>query len=215
MSQASPDGYLAVPTGGTGPGVLVLHPWWGLSSAVRAACDRLAGQGYVAYAPDLYHGRLVTTIDEAQAMVDDLDQAAAVSDIAKATNLVWERSQSSAKGLGVVGFSLGAFFALRLSAGDPDRIKAVTLFYGTGDGEFEKASAAYLGHFAENDPYEAAEQVSWLEGALRSAGRPVTFHRYPGVGHWFCEADRPDAYNQPAAELAWSRTIQFFDQTLK
>jgi carboxymethylenebutenolidase len=195
--------------------VLVLHPWWGLSSAVRAACDRLAGQGYVAYAPDLYHGRLVTTIDEAQAMVDNLDQAAAASDIAKATDLLGERSQSRAKGLGVVGFSLGASFALRLSAGDPDRIKAVTLFYGTGDGEFEKAGAAYLGHFAEHDPYEPADAVNWLEGALKSAGRPATFHRYPGVGHWFCEADRPDAYNQPAAELAWSRTIEFFDQTLK
>lgn len=213
MSDATPSGHLALPSGTSGPGVLVLHPWWGLSSAVRAACDRLAGQGYVAYAPDLYHGQLVSTIDEAQAMVDKLDGKAAAADIARAVDLLATRSTGG--GLGVVGFSLGAFFALRLSAGDPDRIKAVTLFYGTGDGEFDKAQAAYLGHYAENDPYEPAESVNWLEGALKTAGRPASFHRYPGVGHWFCEADRPDAYNEAAAELAWSRTFEFFGTNLK
>lgn len=213
MSDATPSGHLALPSGISGPGVLVLHPWWGLSPAVREACDRLARHGYVAYAPDLYHGQLVSTVDEAQAMVDKLDGKAAAADIARAVDLLAARSTS--EGLGVVGFSLGAFFALRLSAGDPDRIKAVTLFYGTGDGEFDKAKAAYLGHFAENDPYEPAEGVNWLEGALKTAGRPTSFHRYSGVGHWFCEADRPDAYNEAAAELAWSRTLEFFGTNLK
>lgn len=213
MSDATPSGHLALPSGNSGPGVLVLHPWWGLSPAVREACDRLARHGYVAYAPDLYHGQLVSTVDEAQAMVDKLDGKAAAADIARAVDLLAARSTS--EGLGVVGFSLGAFFALRLSAGDPDRIKAVTLFYGTGDGEFDKAKAAYLGHFAENDPYEPAEGVNWLEGALKTAGRPASFHRYSGVGHWFCEADRPDAYNEAAAELAWSRTLEFFGTNLK
>lgn len=213
MSDSTPSGHLALPSGKSGPGVLVLHPWWGLSQAVRDACDRLARHGYVAYAPDLYHGQLVSTIDEAQAMVDRLDGKAAAADIARAVDHLAARSASG--GLGVVGFSLGAFFALRLSAGDPGRIKAVTLFYGTGDGEFDKAKAAYLGHFAENDPYEPVEGVNWLEGALKSAGRPVTFNRYAGVGHWFSEADRPDAYNDAAAELAWSRTLAFFKQNLK
>ncbi len=215
MSDSTPSGHLALPSGESGPGVLVLHPWWGLSQAVREACDRLASHGYVAYAPDLYHGRLASTIEEAEALSNSLEQGAVVGDIVKATDLLWERSQSRDTGLGVVGFSLGAFFALRLSAGDPQRIKAVTLFYGTGDGEFDKSRAAFLGHYAEHDPYEPAEGVNWLEGALKSAGRPVIFHRYPGVGHWFCEADRPDAYNPQAAELAWSRTLEFFEQHLK
>lgn len=213
MSDSTPSGHLALPSGKGGPGVLVLHPWWGLSPAVREACDRLAREGYVAYAPDLYHGQLVSTIEEAQAMVDRLDGQAAAADIARAVDHL--AAQSSSSSLGVVGFSLGAFFALRLSAGDPDRIKAVTLFYGTGDGEFDKSKAAYLGHYAENDPYEPAEGVNWLEGALKTAGRPVAFHRYAGVGHWFSEADRPDAYNADAAELAWSRTLEFFAQHLK
>lgn len=207
-------GYLAVPTSGQGMGVLVLHPWWGLSDAVRATCERLAAQGYLSYAPDLYHGRSAATIEAAQAMVDQLNPEAATVDIAQAVDRLWERRPAHAPGLGVIGLSLGAFYALRLSAADPERIKAVVLFYGTGDGEFGRAKASYLGHYAETDPYEPVESVNWLEGALQSANRPVTFHRYADVGHWFFERDRPEAYNASAAELAWERTLAFFRQTL-
>lgn len=211
MATSDLSGYLA--SRGQGPGILVLHPWWGLSAAVRAACDRLAGHGYVAYAPDLYHGRLAHTIDEAQALADQLQPEAASADIARAVEAL--QARSGPNGLGVVGFSLGAFFALRLSATDPARIRAVVLFYGTGDGDFNRARAEYLGHYAENDPYEPAENVAWVEGALTTAGRPVTFHHYVGAGHWFCEPDRPDAYNAPAAELAWERTVKFFQHALR
>lgn len=215
MTQDASAGYQAIPPSGTGPGVLVLHPWWGLSAAVRATCDRLAAHGYVSHAPDLYHGRLAATIAEAQAMVDHLNPEQAQADIAQAVDRLWARSQAPGRGLGVVGFSLGAFYALRLSAADPERIKAVALFYGTGDGDFGRAAADYLGHFAESDPYEPAESVAWVEGALRAAGRPVTFYHYAGVGHWFFEHDRPEAYHAPAAELAWERTLAFFQQTLR
>jgi carboxymethylenebutenolidase len=91
----------------------------------------------------------------------------------------------------------------------PEDIRAVVLFYGTGPGDFSASLAAYLGHFAENDPYESAEYVHSLEDNLRAAGRPVTFYRYPGTGHWFCEPDRVEAYNPAAASLAWERTMEF------
>jgi carboxymethylenebutenolidase len=114
----------------------------------------------------------------------------------------------------VAGFSLGAYFALQLSVDEPERVRAVALFYGTGDGDFNRAKASYLGHFAETDPYEPPEQVDWLERTLKSAGRPATFYRYAGVGHWFFEPDRPDAYSEAAARLAWERTVAFLMQAL-
>ncbi len=113
------------------------------------------------------------------------------------------------QGIAVIGFSLGAYFALDASAADPERVRAVVLYYGSGPGDFAKAKAYYLGHFAENDDYEPAEFVDGLEAGLRKAGRPITFYRYEGVGHWFCEPDRVGAYNPRAAELAWQRTLEF------
>jgi carboxymethylenebutenolidase len=111
--------------------------------------------------------------------------------------------------LAVIGFSLGAFYALDLAAADSERIQSVVLFYGTGGGDVSQAKAAFLGHYAGEDPYESRSGVDELETALRSAGCEVTFHHYPGTGHWFFEPDRPQAFNQAAADLAWERTLAF------
>jgi carboxymethylenebutenolidase len=212
MSNSELPGYL---TGsGGGPGVLVLHPWWGLSAAVRAVCDRLAAQGYVAFAPDLYHGQLATTVEDAEILADKLNPETAMADIAEAVDRLWGRVQKRDSGLGVIGLSLGAHYALKLSASDPERIRAVALFYGTGGEDFSRAQASYIGHFAEEDPYEPVEAVDGLETALKSSGHSVTFYRYQGVGHWFFEHDRPTAYNEAAAELAWERTVAFLTSAL-
>jgi len=108
---------------------------------------------------------------------------------------------------------LGASYALDLSAADPEHIRHVVIFYGTGGGDFSKSRAVYLGHFAEEDEYEPASDVAWVENALKAAGRPVTFYRYPGTGHWFFEPDRRQAYNEEAANLAWDRTLAFLRDT--
>ncbi len=81
----------------------------------------------------------------------------------------------------MIGFSLGAYYALDLAASDPDRIRTVVLFYGTGGGDFSGSNAAYLGHFAGDDPFEPASGVDELEAYLKSLGREVVFHRYPGA----------------------------------
>ena len=78
--------------------------------------------------------------------------------------------------------------------------------------DFSSSRAAYLGHFADNDEYEPQANVDALEEALRRAGRRVTFHRYAGTGHWFFEPDRPQAYNEVAAKLAWDRTLAFLQR---
>lgn len=217
MPRSQPPGYLAAPRAGNGRGVLVLHAWWGLNEGIQAVCSRLSNEGFVAFAPDLYRGKVATSIEEAETLSNALlkDQRQARADIAEAVAVLSARADVGGKGLGVIGFSLGGFFALDLSVADPERIRAVVVFYGTRPGaDFSRSRAAYLGHFAEKDEFEAEADVDALEGSLRAAGRPVTFYRYPGTGHWFFEHDQPHAYDQQAAALAWERTLTFLRAAL-
>lgn len=211
MPHTQPDGYLAIPSAGKGSPVLVLHAWWGLNESMKAFCTRLAECGFVAFAPDLYDGKVADTIAGAKALCRNVDsnESHAKADIADAVVFLNERAGQPDSGLAVIGFSMGAYYALELAAADPEHIRSVVLFYGTGGGDFSRSRAAYLGHFAEDDEYEPQSSVDELEESLRDAGRPVTFHRYSGTGHWFFEPDRSDAYNQEAASLAWDRTLAF------
>lgn len=209
MPRLQPPGFLSIPASGAAPGVLVLHPWWGLNDTIKDFCRRLSGEGFIAFAPDLYHGKIGTTIPEAEALSDALDGPTARSEVADAAAFLSDRAGGHGRDLAVVGFSLGAYFALNLSATRPEHVHSVVLFYGTGPADFKNARAAYLGHFAGSDPYESEADVATLEDAIRGAGRTVTFHRYPGTGHWFFEPDRSDAYNEAAAAVAWDRTLAF------
>jgi carboxymethylenebutenolidase len=218
MTNSQPPGFLAVPPTGKGSGILVLHAWWGLNDTIKSVCTRLAESGFVAFAPDLYHGKVADTIPDAEILGGALDanHLQAKAEIVEAARYLSERVGQAAGSLSVIGFSLGAYYALDLSAADPEHIDSVVIFYGTqGDffSDFSSSKAAYLGHFAENDQYESQSNVDNLEARLRSAGRPVTFHVYPGTGHWFFEPDRPDAYNQSAASLAWDRTLAFLKRS--
>ncbi len=216
MANNEPQGFLALPSTGTGRGVLVLHAWWGLNDTFKAVCTGLADAGFVAFAPDLYHGKVANTVADAEALSQALEtnHVQAEAEIADAAKFLYERAGPADIGLAVIGFSMGAYFALDLSAADPEHIRSVVLFYGTGLMDFSKSKAAYLGHFAENDPYEPKSNVDKLEEVLKSAGRPVSFYQYSGTGHWFFEPDRPQAYNQPAANLAWDRTLAFLKQAV-
>jgi carboxymethylenebutenolidase len=215
MTHSQPQGFLAVPPTGTGPGVLVLHAWWGLNDTIKAFCMRLAESGFVAFAPDLYHGKVADNIADAETLGKALDtnHLRARAEIADATLFLNDRAGQAERGLAVIGFSLGAYYALDLAAADPEHIHSVVLFYGTGPADFSKSRADYLGHFAENDEFEPQSNVDELEESIRRAGRPVTFYRYSGTGHWFFEPDRPQAYNQTAASLAWDRTLAFLKRS--
>jgi carboxymethylenebutenolidase len=217
--QIGPAGnraYLAVPERGSGAGVLVLHAWWGLTSVFTDVCDRLAAEGYVALAPSLYaDGATAATIAEAEALRDAHDEAVEAEAVVRAA-LEQLRGSPAVTGapLGVIGFSMGAYWALHLSQARPDDVGAVVAVYGSDGGDYSTARAAYLGHFAENDDYEPLEAVRALESRIRTAGCEVTFHVYPGTGHWFVEPNRPDAYNAEAAELVWDRTLAFLQARL-
>lgn len=218
MTQAQPEGFLAIPPTGQGRGVLVLHAWWGLNDTIKAVCNNLAQAGFVAFAPDLYHGKVADTIAGAEILGGALDAnyQQARAEVAQAALYLHERAGQAGAGLAVLAFSLGGFYALQLAAADPEHIRSVVLFYGT-DGtmgsDFSNSRAEYLGHFAENDVYETQSNVDRLEQALQRLGRPVTFYRYANTGHWFFEPDRAEAYDPTAASLAWERTLAFLKRS--
>lgn len=209
FERGHPEGYMAVPATGGGPGVIVIHAWWGLTEFFRQTCDRLAEEGFLAYAPDLYSSATAKTIEQAERLSSKLDRKVADRKVVEAVDYLLSHPRLSSDRIGVIGFSLGAEFALTLACNRPDTVRAVVLFYGTGSGRFDKAKAAFMGHFAENDSYEPPEYVSSLEKSLVAAGRKVTFYTYAGKKHWFFEENVPGAYDSDAAKLAWERTVAF------
>jgi carboxymethylenebutenolidase len=213
MIETIQNYYLATPETGKGAGVMVLHAWWGLNDFIKDFCQRLAGEGFIALAPDLYHGKIATTIEEAKQLRSKMKQEQVSKEILLAAEQLRELSTTGRQG--VIGFSLGGYWALWLSLAKPEYIKTVTVFYGTRSADYSLSQAAYLGHFAEKDDWVAASGVKKLEKNLRVANCPVTFYTYPGTGHWFFEIDRREVYNEIAAELAWKRTLQFLQTQLK
>jgi carboxymethylenebutenolidase len=203
------NAYLAAPANG-GPGVLVLHAWWGLKPFFKQVCDQLAKQGFTAFAPDLYQGRIAKTIDEAEALLEQRDSKL-MNDIVKAARgggVALHAGQSIA----VLGFSMGAAWSLGVAENEAD-VSAAVLFYGAGEADFSKVKAKILGHYAETDEWEPMEYVRAMESGMKSAGLDVTLHIYPKVGHWFVEEDRPE-YDSASSLLSWSRTYEFLRKNL-
>lgn len=205
--------YRAKPSTDEGPGVLVLHAWWGLNDTIRAVCDRLAESGFVALAPDLFGGVVVDTPEAAEAEATRAEQ----NDLLPAVQVGLDRLRSepgvATDAVGVLGFSFGAAYGLLLAAEDP-AVAAAVVCYGTGGAiDWSRSEAVVQGHFAEDDPFEGPENVDALETGLREAGRRVEIHRYPGTRHWFMEPDRPE-YDEAAATLAWGRMVAFLRERL-
>jgi len=201
-------GYMALPGDGEGADVLVLHAWWGLNGFFKELCERLAREGFVAFAPDLYGGRTASSIDEAKQLLAGLNFEEAQVKVISAAEYLRAHPAVRGKGLGAIGFSMGGAWALLLSSLRPQDLAAVVVFYGSQGADFAAAGAAYLGHYAANDEWEPLEGVRQMEADMRAAGREVTFYTYPGTKHWFFEANRPE-YDAAAATLAWQRTCGF------
>jgi carboxymethylenebutenolidase len=201
-------GYLALPASGEGAGVLVLHAWWGLNDFFKELCEQVAREGFVALAPDLYNGRTASSIDEAEQLLASLDVEEAKGTVLSATEYLRAHPAVRGTGLGAIGFSLGAAWALQLSRLRPQEMAAVVVFYGSESVDFAAARAAYLGHYALEDEWEPLDQVRQMEAEMRAAGREVTLYTYPGTRHWFFETNRPE-YDDAAATLAWQRTCGF------
>lgn len=201
--------YLAQPKSGKGSGILVLHAWWGLNPFVKKFCDRLVKDGFIALAPDLYHGAVASTIADAKKLRGTLKRDVVAAEIAQAAAHLRALCGGNKRALGVVGFSLGGYWALWFAEQKASAVAATVAFYASRNGDYRDSSSAFQFHLAERDDYVAASGVKKLEKQLSAAGKDAEFFIYPGTSHWFFENDRAEAYNARAAKLAWSRTVAF------
>jgi carboxymethylenebutenolidase len=195
--------------------VLVLHAWWGLNDFFKSFADRLASQGFLAMAPDLYDGPVAKSVEEAKALHSKADNQRIEKIVLGAAEYLQSIPSVPERKIGVIGFSMGAALSLELSILKPESVGAVVVFYGTYPIDFSKAQASYLGHYAPGDEWEPDADVRATEEKIRGAGRDVTFHFYPGTKHWFVEENRPVEYNRAAADLAWKRTLEFLNMKLR
>jgi carboxymethylenebutenolidase len=215
------EGYLAVPESGSGPGVVVIQEWWGLNQQIKEVCDRYAGEGFVALAPDLYRGTEVSLQepDEAAKMMMALNIEQAAKDMVGAIDYLQGHDAVTSDGIGATGYCIGGGLALWLATLRPDVVKAVVPYYGiipwpAAQPDYSKLQAAVQGHYAENDDFANPETVRKLEEELKGHGARVEFFVYPGVGHAFTNHHRPEVFHEEHSRVAWDRTVAFFRENL-
>jgi carboxymethylenebutenolidase len=214
VNGTSAGGYLAVPDGGSGPGVVVLQEWWGLVPQIRAVCDQLAGEGFVALAPDLYGGEFAehTEMDKAGELMTTLPPDRAARDMSGAIDHLLGLDATTGAAVGVVGFCMGGMLTLLIAAIEGDRVAAAAPFYGAplGDGgpDWSGLTAKVEGHFAAVDDFFPPDAVATLGEELRGMGKDVEFHVYEGTGHAFANWENPGGtHDEAAAATAWARTL--------
>ena len=207
------EAFLVDPPGGSqGPGLLVLHSWWGLNPWVRDFCRRLAEEGYTVLAPDMFDGVQPVTEAEGEAVLADQSPDELSGLVMSSAHTLRVASIDAARPIGVVGFSMGASLGLWLSARLTRDVGAVVAFYGAQSIDFDDATAIYQGHFAEDDHMVSEEDRVVTESFIRLGGKETEFHVYPGAKHWFFEEG--DNHDAEAAELAWQRMLHFLDRTI-
>ncbi len=215
------SGYLVMPASGSGPGVLVIQEWWGLDSGIKEMAERLAAAGFVALAPDLYHGELAghTEVDKAGHLMQTLPPDRAARDMSGAVDYLAAHSAVTSGRVGVVGFCMGGMLGFLIAVNRPDAVAALVPFYGFPQGDPEpdwsRLTAAVRGHMAENDSFFPPAAARALETKLRAMGKDVTLTVHAGTGHAFMgphnalgtlDADR-------AAQI-WPQVVSFLHDTL-
>ncbi len=214
-------GYLAVPESGSGPGVIVVQEWWGLDSGIKAMADRLAENGFVALAPDLYRGELAehTEMDKAGELMNSLPPERAAADMSGAVDHLLGLDQTTGAGVGVVGFCMGGMLTFLIAASRPDVVKAAVPFYGYPSGDdgpdVSKIEAQIQGHFAENDDFFGPEGARELEAKMQGMGKKVTLTVHQGTGHAFMSPhDTFATYDEQLAETIWPQFTGFLHEIL-
>ncbi|HET9730345.1 MAG TPA: dienelactone hydrolase family protein, partial [Acidimicrobiia bacterium] len=191
------DGYLTIPASGSGPAVLVVQEWWGLAPQIKRVADRLAEAGFVALAPDLYHGELAehTEMDKAGKLMSELPMDRAARDMGGAIDHLLANPCTQSTSVGVIGFCMGGMLTMVIAALEGDKIGAAVPFYGAplGDSapDWSKMTAPVRGHFAENDDFFPPTAIKELERQLKEMGKDVQLDVHPGTGHAFANEDDP------------------------
>jgi carboxymethylenebutenolidase len=204
------SGYLV---GDSGPGVIVIQEWWGLNDQIKGVADRYAAAGFRALAPDLYHGTVTRSPDEAGKLLMALDIARAGQDLQGAVTHLRELTQGR---VGTVGFCMGGALSLYAACAAGDAVGGCVIYYGGHPRvsyDFDSLRARVLGHWAEHDGFANAN-IPPLEQAFAARHIGYEFHTYPGTKHAFGNEQRPEVYDAAAYQLSWDRTIAFFHSTL-
>jgi len=213
------EGYLAVPAAGSGAGVIVVQEWWGLVGHVKDVADRFAAEGFVALAPDFFHGAKTDEPDEAMRLLMGLAMDQAAKDIQGAARYLTGRSDVTSRGVGAVGFCMGGSLAL-WSGALADEVQVAVGFYPAMPWERMSptwgnyASKTAMIHASEEDGTSKAEGVQTAVAGIEAAGGDVEIYDYPGSHHAFFNDRRPEAYSEEHSTNAWRRTVELLGSRL-
>ena len=211
------SGYLAIPAEANGPGVIVIQEWWGLVPHIKDICDRFAAEGFVALAPDLYHGKSTTSPDEAGKLMMALQIDEAEKDLRGPITFLLNHEATTSEKVGTVGFCMGGALSLYTATKNP-QVGACVVFYGGHPNvkpDLANLQAPVLGLYAERDGFVTPELVHALEDRLKELDKSAEIHIYPDADHGFFNDTRPTVYSEKAAKDAWQRVLAFFRDNLK
>jgi len=209
-------GYLARPAK-PGPGLIVIQEWWGLVPQIERVADRFAAEGFVALAPDLYHGQTTSSPDQAGKLMMSLRIEDAARDLAAAIDYLTGLPEVNGSSIGTVGFCMGGALSLFAASKNPE-VGACVVFYGGHPNikpDLASLRAPVLGLFAGQDTFVTPQVVGELDRLLTELGKPHTFNTYADAGHAFFNEDRPEVYDPAASKDAWAKTLAFFRRELR
>lgn len=204
--------YFISPEGGPGPGVLILHSFWGLTSAVKGLADDLAARGFTVLAPDINFGELPVSEQEALDHLGRADPNRLASLVLSSVKLLHQRSASGP--IAIIGFGMGGSLALWASVRLSDMVAAVISFYGSQQIDFAGARSDYLIHLAESDEYLSQDEAAFMQATMGLADLSVEVIRHPGTRHGFADPDG-ESFDPAAFEDAWSKTLDFLRTRLR
>lgn len=197
---------ILLPPAGTGPGIVLAHAWWGLNQTMRDYGAALAEQGFVIALPDLFDGRLATTVEGAQELADTDWTPDAAERLTQCVEELAANPAAAGSRVGLIGFSYSGFAAYGLAGRAELPLGRVVVYYATR--QLAGDHVPVLAHFADKDPFESDEDMREVATGLANDGAPNMAYSYPGTTHWFAEADRPE-FEPQAAALALERTVAF------
>ncbi len=201
------------PGGKSGPGVLVLHSWWGLNDWTKDFCRRIAALGYTVVAPDLFEGEIPRTVEEAEAVLGRQSPDTLSGLVLSSATTLRAVTKKPNDRVAVVGLSMGASLAMWLAARSPLEVSAVVSFYGAQSIDFENADAAFQGHYGDADHMVSEEDRVVTESFIRLGDNTTDFHVYPGAQQWFMEEGA--TFDPEASETAFHRMATFLARHLQ
>jgi carboxymethylenebutenolidase len=199
------------------PALVVIHEYWGLNDWVKEQASKLADQGYVTLAIDLYRGKVGTTPDEAHELMRGVPEDRANRDLLAASSYLRSQKNVDPKRVGSIGWCMGGGYSLNLALNDP-KLKAAVINYGhlaTDDATLKKINAAILGIFGGQDRGIPVADVNTFEAQLKALGKTVEIHIFPDAGHAFENPNNKQGYRADDAAQAWKLTVDFLAKNLK